>query len=83
MTASPGGATCLAAADATSCQFDTLADGWYTFRVTAQNPLGSGPPSASTDSAPADAAARHLRADDLLAIRAGDDGSSVVEMGRR
>jgi titin len=51
VTASPGGATCAAAANATSCDFTsglTLTNS-YTFSVVATNTWGSGA-SASTDS---------------------------------
>jgi hypothetical protein len=57
VTASPGGATCSAAADATSCQFDPLDDGWYTFTVTADNALGDGPPSPASAAAAVDTTA--------------------------
>jgi invasion protein IalB len=55
VTASPGGATCTAAAPATSCTVLGLANGTsYTFTVTATNGVGSGSPSApSTPLTPA------------------------------
>jgi hypothetical protein len=54
VTAAPGGATCTAAGDATSCTFEALPVGWYRFTVVAANALGSGPVSAPSAPAASD-----------------------------
>lgn len=51
VTSSPGGLTCTAADDETSCQVGGLTWGTaYTFTVTAQNSIGSSDPSPATSS---------------------------------
>ena len=49
VTASPGGQTCQAAGNATSCVVTGLTNGVaYTFAVTATNSVGTGPASAAS-----------------------------------
>lgn len=51
VTASPGGATCIASASERSCRFSGLAQGsTFTFTVTATNAVGSSDPSTPTRS---------------------------------
>ena len=77
VTASPDGATCVAAADATECQFDPLPDGWYTFSVVASNALGAGPVSPSGVAAPADVTAPSLAAP-VVALQSGVPMSAAL-----
>ncbi|MEI7744189.1 MAG: fibronectin type III domain-containing protein [Chloroflexota bacterium] len=77
VTASPGGATCAAAAGATSCQFDPLPEGWYRFSVSASNALGEGPDSPASALAAADATPPVIGAPSV-ALRAGVAMSSAA-----